>query len=61
MDQILQLEIEIIVGIMAVCATTAIAFIASRLYDIYTKREVNELLALLRDYVDRQLNKRDRD
>lgn len=61
MTELLSLEIEVIIGIIAVCVTTAIAFIANRLYDIYTKREVNELLALLRDYVDRQLNKRDRD
>lgn len=44
MDQILQLEIEFIFGVFAMLVTGTIGFILKRLFDVYTKKEIHEIL-----------------
>ena len=46
--EILELEIEFIFGVFAILLTGTVGFILKRLFDVYTKKEVNELVEPLR-------------
>lgn len=42
---IIELELEFFFGVFAILLTGAIGLIIRRLFDVYTKKEVNDLIA----------------